>query len=303
MIAISEQYSPTTSSALPSHDALGQFWIPLLSIQAVVIASSNALTTIVFLVNAHLRKRSYYLLINLALVDFLVGALMVPIKLDLENKNAYLEISGRKYQILIGDTTFCVLYGIISSASLFSLVCISLERMCATLWPFLHRTTDIRWYGVVMTTLWVCAFTFGAIVYWDIYIALVLATVGVVFALLTILGSYGAIFLKVKHQHAEHQTSQAQRRYQKERELAKTVLIVTAAAFLCWIPLFVTVFSIIFGLDLPVDVQMMLTFIQEWNSFANFVIYSMRMPVFRKALYKFVFTCSSDNAIQPSNGH
>ena len=75
-------------------------WIVLFIAESIVIVISNALTLLAFAKIHHLRKRSTYLIINLAVADLLVGALTVPISVLYfhkdEDRVVYLEI-GRAH--------------------------------------------------------------------------------------------------------------------------------------------------------------------------------------------------------------
>ncbi|EDO25623.1 predicted protein [Nematostella vectensis] len=48
-------------------------------VTALVIVVGNMLTILTFVCNSHLRKRSFYLVINLAVADFLIGIIPATI--------------------------------------------------------------------------------------------------------------------------------------------------------------------------------------------------------------------------------
>ena len=101
------------------------------TIEAVLIIVGNSLAIFVFRTQTFRQRRACLLLINLSAADLLVG---VAESVNLAAK----KIPTRGQD---GDATSPFLPFLIfaSCTSIFFLALISLERVCAVLWPFRHR--------------------------------------------------------------------------------------------------------------------------------------------------------------------
>ena len=100
----------------------------------VFIVVGNLLTIVLFAVNRKLRrKRSLFLVINMAFADLMVGAVILPI---------YIYAVGAHYKFWTGgwSTSLIIFYMLVDSffmlASLNSAAFISVERFSAIYWPF-----------------------------------------------------------------------------------------------------------------------------------------------------------------------
>ena len=114
----------------------------VLSIETVLICIGNAFTIFVFWNQRRFLKRACYLLLNLAVADFLVGATGVI-------NNTII----KTMLIFHGDFSQSVAL-LFSSISLLSLLVISLERACAVIWPFRHRAAGTRIYVTSIIIVW-----------------------------------------------------------------------------------------------------------------------------------------------------
>ena len=72
----SQQQNTTSSLKLISSSECIA-WLTVYGIEAVATVTSNALTVIVYLKECSLRKRSMYLVINLAIADTFIGGLLI----------------------------------------------------------------------------------------------------------------------------------------------------------------------------------------------------------------------------------
>ncbi|XP_001622599.2 lysophosphatidic acid receptor 3 [Nematostella vectensis] len=272
----------------------------MVAVGGPVIFAMNLLAIATFLINRHLRKKSIYLVINLAISDALNGAVFSPMMCN------YLINIDISHVTLDGDfqffprssdnplsapiRTFVVLTGV----HLFTLTLISLERMFATVWPLRHRNSDPRMYVACCIVTWfvVVIFLLAAIAEFN-----VIAQSGALLAILAlfiIAVSYLVIFIKVKLQHQQHNNT-SQLAVQKERKLAMTLLLVILTSLLSWFP------SLVLW-QLPRDIQRKLSVVEHLaiNLFCGLnplwdpLIYMYRMPEYNKALKKLVCKCSRD---------
>nr|XP_058973141.1 adenosine receptor A3-like [Pocillopora verrucosa] len=173
--------------------------------------------------------------------------------------------------------------------SIVNLAVISLERLHATFSPFKHRFVKKWVYGVVIGTIWLMTSsreTVQVIVYntesvvSPVTIAISPYTYWSV-SLLVICICYISIFIKVRR------SSNPQRHgaINRERKLAATLLWVTLASLLTWLPFIV--FSLntnALNLRSFFHIRMTLAALVGANSLLNPIVYALRMPDFRDGI-------------------
>ena len=260
-------------------------WLTVFMAESVAIVTLNFLTVLVFMRNRSLRKRSMYLVINLAVADMLVGG--------------YSEIT---HFVFLGEScsfwntqqlpSVKLVYDYMEegflTASLTSLAAISLERTHATFRPFKHRIIKKWVFGFIITITWVTSglslfnfFYFGNSTE-DVHFR---AGSFIGFCLFVVCVSYASIFVKIScraHPQRHGATS-------KEKKLTKTLFIVTLVSLLMWLP--ITIYALLkatFQSFLPFRVirHLLQAFIVLFyaNSLANPILYAIRMPDFKRAL-------------------
>ena len=115
------------------------FWSVCFGVTAVLIIISNSLSIVVF-VKRRFRKRSLYLLIDLAIADLLVGLFAVPIYMTTV-------ISERKLVSLLVLDGVDMFTGL---SSIFTLTVISLERVLVISRPLRHRQLSSHSYAIAI---------------------------------------------------------------------------------------------------------------------------------------------------------
>ena len=147
---ISESNSTSNSNydkmmaRLPISDCIP--WLVVLIPECLAIVILNIVTTIVFVKQRQLQRRSTYLVIHLAIVDLLVGAVSGPFSVYHEMSGYFFE-DNVPYNTLPGFLIFGVRV-FFPLASLINLAVISLERLHATFLPFRHRFLKKWVYGI-----------------------------------------------------------------------------------------------------------------------------------------------------------
>ena len=130
-------------------------WFAAFLAVAVAIVTVNLLSIILFIKNSNLRTRGMYLVINLTVVDILVGGLstinLLLIITRIGCKTVIVRLSGEGNMI-----TWFIFYWF-PLTSLTNITVISLERMHATFRPFRHRVIKKWVYGVTICVVWVLA--------------------------------------------------------------------------------------------------------------------------------------------------
>jgi len=264
-------------------------WIAVLATLSLAIIILNLITIIVFIKNRNLRKRSTYLLINLAVVDMLVGVTAIDYinGIGAYACNLWKDFLPDKLHVYV--TILDILFPVVSVTNI---TAISLERLHATFRPLRHRVMQ-RWiYRLIVAITWATA-------------GLVSIGVGVLqqskepinlfyswhslhlVCLLIISVSYVSIVIKVRCGAQPQHHGAASR----ERKLTMTLLIVTFASLLTLLPFvisssLVNAIDIFSSLSITASLRLSITFTALYyaNSLVNPILYTARMPDFRKAL-------------------
>ena len=134
-------------------DATAITFVIINAIEAVLIIVGNSLAIFVFWTQTFRQRRACLLLINLSAADLLVG---VAESLVLATKKVPIQVQE-------GDATspFFPFVVFASCTSVFFLALISLERVCAVLWPVRHRVSSLQIYICSIVTVWFIGLVFG----------------------------------------------------------------------------------------------------------------------------------------------
>ena len=266
-------------------------WFAAFLAVTVAIVTVNLLSIILFIKNSNLRTRGMYLVINLTVVDILVGGLstinLLLIITRVGCKTVIVRLSGE------GNMIICFIFYWFPLTSLTNITVISLERMHATFRPFSHRVIKKWVYGVTICVVWVLAGMISTAIFmlklfdkershrqflWQSYCLL---------CLFVICACYASIIVKICC-GARPQHHGAARR---QRKLTVTLLIMTIVSLLLWLPFTVATFvyyttdsirSLSDTKRMRLNLSLLLLFYT--NSFVNPVVYTIRMSKFRKAL-------------------
>ena len=228
-----------------------------------------------------------YLDINLTVADMFVGGFShfyLFRHLSLYSCDIVKMNSSQELKVIIS-----FLYLWFPLTSLTSIAVISLDRMHATIRPFKHRLIKKWVYGVTIAGVWVLA-TMVSIVslilklygkeysyhfyFWQSYCCLCLFVICV---------SYSSIVVKfLCGAHPQHHGAA-----NRQRKLTVTLFIMTIVSLLMWLPFAVFVF-LSYQYDLSPQqffrLRLSLTILYFMNSLVNPIVYTIRIPEFRKAL-------------------
>ena len=107
----------------------GIAWCTVFSLLSLFITVGNLLTIVLFAANKRVRKKSLYLVINMALADLLLGAFALPLYIYVSINNGY------QFSLKIVNSTLARVYGLSYGISLWisltSAVSTSCERFYA----------------------------------------------------------------------------------------------------------------------------------------------------------------------------
>ena len=272
-------------------------WLVVLITEFLAIVILNIITIIVFLKQRQLQRRSTYLIIHLAFVDFLVGAVSGPLAVA-QRMNAFCYLWKNPFSGCATSLARNALVLFLFFISILNLTVISLERLHATLYPLKHRLLGNWIYVVVICFIW----TFSALVdfvplmlyaaenlnakSWSLFYNIRSSLCLVV--LLVICVSYILIYFKVRCRPNLQHHGAANR----EKQLTVTLLVVTLVSLVTWLPgvvLFILVYNpnTIFremSSEWILHVSSAFAVMTTANSLVNPILYAVRMGEFRKIM-------------------
>ena len=249
----------------------------------VFIVVGNLLTIVLFAVNRKLRKRSLFLVINMACADLMLGTVSLPIYIYGVGGDFQLWKSGWTMSLSIFFTTFDTIF---SLASLVSAAFISGERFYPIYWPFKHRTLSMRTYRIIIFSVWALSLLIAAL--WTTSSFLIsykhnvyLSTPFLLILTIIICGCNIGIWRKFHHGSI---ASQQRNRDSQNKRLTKTLMLVSVLALLSWLPLIIFNWLIyVYDVQIPYKFYYLVNVINYSNSFANPVVYALRIPEFKEA--------------------
>ena len=252
-------------------------WVTVFAAEFLAIVIVNLLSIIVFIKNKSLRTRRMYLVISLTVADILAGGL-----------------SGSVFLFKVPAWKSCdfeEVYPVVPLISLTNITVISLERMHATFRPLRHRLVK-RWvYMVAIAVVWVFPGIAAGLekerkilkicvnFLWEAHSILCLF---VVFA------SYTSIFLKFRFRAHPQRHFGANLR---QKKLTVTLFITTLVSLLMWLPynifkfLSITSNGISHSTTRLLNADLFFVLLFFANSLVNPILYTVRMPEFKKALF------------------
>ena len=274
-------------------------WFAVYSTESVAIVTLNLVSIIVFIKSRSLRKRSLYLVINLAVADMLCGGFSQAV--------TDFSLLGAEYcnfwkENFYANTETRVLFTLFPFSSLLNITVISLERVHATFRPFRHRIIKGWVYGLIITFIWVTALVLSLSVWLQIFdsrIRIKIWTSVNFLCLFVICVCYASITLKMSGLccGARPQHHGAANR---EKKLTCTLFIMTLVSLLMWLPwtlvnfFFFYIYYVLNSLShlTLVRLAFALKALMYANSLVNPIIYTIRMPEFKRALVS-LFRCRS----------
>ena len=277
--------------------------------ECVVIVTVNLLSIILFIKNKSLRTRSMYLVMSLTVADLLVGSLSGSVD-SFYSQNRFCPLV-KKYSLSREvRIAFLVLIPLFPFVSLTNVAVISLERFHATFRPFRHRLIK-RWvYVVAIAVVWVLSIIKLVIVGIEYFLMtshpLYLSASYCCLCLIVTFVSYTSILFKFRFgAHPQRHCAAALR----QRKLTVTLFITTLVSLLLWLPyniFFLVAASnkiILNSLSGPERISFLVSLnsLRYANSLVNPILYTIRMPDFKKALLSLFRRPQRENVAIPLN--
>ena len=285
------QEENTTSSFMLISSSECIAWLTVSGIEAVAITTLNALTVIIYLKERSLRKRSMYLVISLAVADMFVGSILIFDGWFLGSDCNFWTSD------LNGPSNFVILplFRLFPLASVTNLAAISLERMHATFRPLAHRLVKKKIFGATVVAVWIIAGLSSTISVFNVHLEPVLEHSFFIYisylsifslCVFVILVSYTSLTIRIVCGNQPHHYGGTNR----ERKLTKTLFIATVASVLLTLPYVIFCFYSSMPHTIPSNSTTFLLscfsiLLFSANSLVNPVLYTFRIPEFRRALF------------------
>ena len=266
-------------------------WTAVILTVCVAIVTVNLLLIILFIKNRSLRTRAMYLVISLTTADMFVGGFshlyvferLSLVSCDIVKINLSQELNAIIFLLFLW----------LPLTSLTNIAVISLDRMHATIRPFRHRLIKKWVYGVTIAGAWLLAAMVlsGNLIFlrylkeWLFFVYLQRSYICL--CLFVICVSYSSIVVKfLCGAHPQHHGAD-----NRQRKLTVTLFIMTIVSLLTWLPYPLLVFL---GLNTSITefpsseklvrLKFSLIILFLMNSLVNPILYTIRIPEFRKAL-------------------
>ena len=263
-------------------------WAIAYAVVAVAVMVGNSLTIATFSTNRKLASaRTNFFLVSLGVADFMVGACSIPMYVA-EMLFFYFREDATSLQF---HEIYLPIDAFMGFASIFALVAIALDRAYSVLRPHRHKNITKATYLMEIALVWFVAACVAGIRVLSNFTSkdLLLSVfsyamiVCIFTSLILIFLAYALIWQRVRNPlNLQHRTATKQ-----EKKLAVTLSIITLVFVLTWVPFYIMNIIIMFCHSCYVlELVYFAKFLHYSNSFANFVIYALKIREFRKTVAK-----------------
>lgn len=263
-------------------------WAIAYAVVAVAVMVGNSLTIAAFSTNSKLASaRTNFFLVSLGVADFMVGACSIPMYVA-EMLFFYFREDATSLQF---HEIYLPIDAFMGFASIFALVAIALDRAYSVLRPHQHKKITKATYLMEIALVWFLAAcvagirVLGNFTSKDLLLSVFSYSmiVCIFTSLILIFLAYALIWHRVRNPvNLQHRTATKQ-----EKKLAVTLSIITLVFVLTWVPFYIMNIIIMFCESCYVlELVYFAKFLHYSNSFANFVIYALKIREFRKTVAK-----------------
>ncbi|XP_032231353.1 5-hydroxytryptamine receptor 2B isoform X2 [Nematostella vectensis] len=242
----------------------------------------NSLIILSFVRFKKLRTRTNYFIVGLAVADFLVGLISMPMWIA-SMITVWLRTTSWMRSVLY--RAFLALDAFAGISSILHLMLISLERMFAIGWPIYHRVSSRNSYLAGLAIVWGLALMTFSLFIPKTEISMIprfyVLFVLFVIPLLVTVATYIAIWWTVRHkQHDTNYWSQ-----NREVKLAGILFLVSVLFVVAWLPFMVVNTVLFFCGTCRVNSKVIyfVKLLHYSNSSVNAALYSYRISDFKRA--------------------
>ena len=277
---------------MPSQTSI--FFVVIFALEAIFVVFGNTFTIFVFWNQRSRINRTYFLLINLAIADLLVGITELTVlgafKFEVTLESDGLSMQRQSNPSVAFQLLFLFLF---LFTSVYFLALVSLERAFSVLSPIRHRSINSRVYIKRIVFVWAVGLCFFALTLIAIHYpevkeeyVFIASNIGLFISQLIICTSY----LKIRNRLRASSPGLDIHGHQLQAHnlrLSKTLFITIASSLVFWIPGFVVYSTREFCPQCsPVPVVWFANAMYLANSMVNPFVYSFRMPILKDALKK-----------------
>ncbi|XP_055077955.1 adenosine receptor A1-like isoform X2 [Periophthalmus magnuspinnatus] len=298
----------SSSPGIQPQESMDVVYISIETAIALVSVLGNILVVLVVYVNRALRNTTFFFIVSLAVADIAVGLLVIPLAIVIS--------LGLKTQFYTCLFLSCLLL-IITQSSILSLLAIAIDRYLRVKIPTNSVVTQEKAWAAV-GLCWVLSFltgmvpmtgwnnrgalshssdipcTFMGVMRMD-YMVYFNFFGWVVVPLAIMIFLYVEIFRVIRRQlnSRAEATCDAERYYQKELRLAKSLALVVFLFIVCWMPIHIMNCISFFCKDckIPTVAMNVGIFMSHVNSAVNPMVYAFRIKRFRVTLIEITSRC------------
>ena len=262
-------------------------WYSIFALEAILIFLGNLPIIALFAMDKRLCKKSLFLIINMAFADLIYGTVLMPSKIYFMYVGRYYPFWTKSQSPTALNICYNVISVILAQGSLISAALISGERFYSIYWPLKHRKLSIRTYYIVIFISWTLAFLVSMVFSVLFFLNSIKLAVNILMLcfftlLLIVCGCNVGIWRNSRHRRV---ASEQPIRDLQNRRLTKTLLLVSIIALISWLPgITVNVLRIVHEMSISWHIYHLAVAMNVSNSLINPVIYTLRIPEFRRAL-------------------
>ena len=269
--------------------------VVIYTVQGIIIIVGNAFTTFVFWTQTSRLTRTYFLLVNLAVADFLVGITELIVIGTVKFQDTGQGYAGGVLSQSRSNPS-AAFFMLFANSSVYFLALVSLERAFAVLRPIRHRITNSRVYIYSIVIVWVVSLVFFAFIVLSFHLSavegeyvFVASRICLLISILIICASYLSISTRLRATSSATVDNHKHGSREHNLRLAKTLYITIASSLVFWMPGFVVYSTRGFCTSCFSTPQVfwLVDAMYMANSMVNPLVYSFRMQIFKDALNKF----------------
>ncbi|XP_041941396.1 adenosine receptor A1-like [Alosa sapidissima] len=257
------------------------------------------------------RQATFCLIISLAVADFLVGAVVVPLRVVTDNR-----VQMPFYSCL--SLTCMVMF--LTRVPVFCQLALTVDRFLRVIIPLRYKTTvtvQRSWW--VVAACWLTAATVGFTPFmgWNnlssksqnmthcqflsvmslSYMVYIYFYTCFLIPMLVMTTLYGCIFTIIHRQLRKTSTGVSSSYYYKERNLTRSLVLVLVLFAVCWLPIHLMDMADFHGLAVPIEAFYVGILLSQANSAINPIIYALKIQHIRaplKTIWRKVFLCKEE---------
>ena len=253
------------------------------SLISVLIVTGNLLTIGLFAIYKKIRKNFFFLVINMACADLMLGAVSLPIYI-FKAIIPVLRTTSKNSPLATFHSIFSV---VCLQASITFATLISCERLYATHRPLRLRTLSGKAYVIVIILAWTVVLLSSALLcvlrVFVSKVAYFSFWVPYTFILTFIICACTFGIWKTFQLHRRMSSIRRNRALQSRR-LTKTLMFISLLALLSWIPIIIMNTLEAINVAANKNLYHLAVLLNVSNCCVNPVVYVLRIPEFRKAL-------------------